>query len=173
MEELRTLMPQTDSPVPALSALEKLPYVTATITEGLRISHGTAGRMVRTAPDEDLYYHGLKIPRGTTILQSHYLLHTNAAAFPDPHGFRPERFLREGAAKAQRHTVPFGRGARMCLGMHLAWSEMYLTIAVLLTSVRMELVETSIWDATMESEYFVGCLPKKSKGIRVRVHENP
>lgn len=51
--------------------LEKLPYLTAVILEGLRLSYGIAARLPRVAPDEDLVYHARDgsgrdyvIPRG-------------------------------------------------------------------------------------------------------------
>ena len=182
-EELRTVIPAADSPIPSLARLEKLPYLTAVITEGLRISHGTAGRLARIAPDEDLVYNGVRIPRGTTMSQSSYILHTHPATFPHPHAFHPERFLEspskgedkdndyEGvpATEAYKNLIPFGRGARMCVGMNLAWAELYLTIAVLLTSVEMELVDTTARDVTVDAEYFIGTLPVDSKGIRVKI----
>ena len=173
--EVSTVIPSSSSPTPSLSALEKLPFLAAVITEGLRISHGACGRLARIAPDEDLDYHGYKIPRGTTLSQSNYFIHTDPEVFPEPHEFHPERYLPDEAyggvraEEARKYTVPFGKGSRMCVGMNLAWAEMYLAIAVLISSVRMELVDTTVRDVTIESEYFIGCLPADSKGVRVKV----
>lgn len=174
-EELRAVIPSSSSSIPPISALEKLPYLTAVINEGHRMANGVAGRLARVAAGEDLVCQGYTIPRGATMSQSNYLLHTDPEAFPNPHEYHPERFLAsEGyanveAVEAQKHLVPFSRGARMCVGQNLAWAELYLTIAVLMTSVRMELVDTTARDVTIESEHFVGLLPEDSKGIRVRV----
>ncbi|KAK3710966.1 hypothetical protein LTR37_009987 [Vermiconidia calcicola] len=123
----------------------------------------------RTCPDEDLEFRGFQIPRGTTISQSNYLLQTDAAVFLDPYTFRPERYLGPGAAELQKKIVPFRRGARICVGMNLAWAELYLTIAVMISGVDMRLEGTTEWDATMESEYFAGTLLAASKGTRVRI----
>ena len=90
-------------------------------------------------------------------------------AFPDPYAFRPERFLVPGAAEVQKSMVPFGKGTRSCVGMNLAYAELYLTIAVLISSVEMELVDTTEYDVAVVSEYFLGVLPEDSKGIRVRI----
>lgn len=57
----------------------------------------------------------------------------------------------------------------MCVGMNLAWAELYLTVAVLLTSVRMELVDTTDRDITVVEEHFMAFYPEDSKGIRVKV----
>ena len=172
-DELREVIPSSTSPVPPLSAVEKLPYLTAVINEGHRMANGVAGRLARTAPDEALVCHGYTIPAGVTMSQSNYLLHTNPEAFPNPHEYHPERYLESYGevepAEAHKHLVPFSKGARMCVGQNLAWAELYLTIAVLMTSVRMVLVDTTARDVTIESEHFVGLLPEDSKGIRVRV----
>jgi hypothetical protein len=46
---------------------------------------------------------------------------------------------------------------------------MYLTIASIVGSMRLELVDTTDYDVTVATEYFIGCLPEDSKGVRVRV----
>jgi cytochrome P450 len=173
-EELSTVMSSSSALTPPLSALEKLPYLTSVINEGHRLAHGVAGRLARVAPDEELVVHGYKIPSGVTMSQSHYLLHRNEEVFPDPLKFRPERFLNEGidgirGTEALRSLVPFSRGARMCVGLNLAWAELYLSIAVILTSVKMELVGTTDYDVTIVQEHFIGLFPEDSKGIRVKV----
>lgn len=45
--------------------------------------------------------------------------------FPDPHDFKPERWLAQGGqlrSDLDRFFVAFGKGARMCQGMKLAAS---------------------------------------------------
>lgn len=87
--------------------LEQLPYFTAAIQEALRLVHGISGRAARIAPDEDLVYlkssdspgqsrhhqHQFVIHRGIAVGMSAYLLHTNENIFPEPHRFRPQRWL--------------------------------------------------------------------------------
>ena len=57
----------------------------------------------------------------------------------------------------------------MCIGMNLAWAEMYLTVAMLMTSVRMELVGTTERDITVVQEHFIAFYPGDSKGVRVKI----
>lgn len=175
VEELRTVVRTSTSEVPALSTLEKLPYLTAIINEGNRLAHGVPARLSRIAPDEDLVFNGYKIPRGVTVSESSYFLHRNPEVFPNFEEFHPERFLLgelyEGmpAAEALKNLVPFSKGARMCVGMNLAWAELYLTIAVLMTSIEMELVGTTMRDVTVDQEHLIGIYPEDSKGIRVKI----
>lgn len=86
-------------------------------------------------------------------------------------GFRPERFLGERGKEVLRYMVPFERGPRNCLGVNLAWSEMYLAVAAVVGGVEgLELVGTGIRDVTVDREYFIGVFPKESKGVRVKVN---
>ena len=65
--ELEQALPDVDAPL-SIKQLEQLPYLTAVILEGLRLSMGTSNRQERVCPDEVLVYgHGDKqwhIPRG-------------------------------------------------------------------------------------------------------------
>lgn len=55
-------------------------------------------------------------------------------AFEKPEQFIPERWLTEDKEAQERHDkffVPFSKGPRSCLGINLAWCEMYLALASL------------------------------------------
>ena len=72
------------------------------------------------------------IPRGTLVLWSAHLAGRDPQAWPDPLRFDPGRF--EDLTDAQRAVadaawVPFGRGARRCIGFALAQMELTLMIA--------------------------------------------
>lgn len=57
--------------------------------------------------------------RQTTIGVSPYLLNNHPSVFPDPHAFRPERWLeaRECGVNLNRHLASFSKGGRMCAGI--------------------------------------------------------
>ena len=128
LEELKTVMPKSHDR-PELSTLEQLPYLTAIIHEGLRISHGVAHRIMRVFPDKTLRYGRLEIPSGTIVSMTSLLIHENEAIFPEPKVFRPERWLHGDQVQLHRYLIPFSRGTRGCLGINLAWAEMYLVLA--------------------------------------------
>ncbi|KAI1393370.1 cytochrome P450 [Hypoxylon trugodes] len=115
-----------------LASLEQLPYLTAVITEGLRLSSGVATRQARIAPDRELVYDKWRIPMGTPVGMTTLLMHMNEKLYPDPERFVPERWMDpEMRRKADRTFAPFSRGTRNCLGMHLAFAEMYMVTAAL------------------------------------------
>jgi cytochrome P450 len=72
------------------------------------------------------------IPKGTLMLWSAHLAGRNAAAWPDPLRFDPDRFVGlddNRRALAEMTWVPFGRGARNCIGFALAQMELTLIVA--------------------------------------------
>ncbi|MCJ1329047.1 hypothetical protein MMC10_005724 [Thelotrema lepadinum] len=138
LSELKTVMPHPYFPVP-LSTLQSLPYLTAIIHEGLRVTHGVAHRLGRRFRDKPLTYKtGSKtftIPPNTTLSMTAVLIHENPSLFPDPMGFKPERWLGEEGKKLQHYLVAFSRGSRGCVGINLAWAEMYMGLAGVFRSV--------------------------------------
>ena len=72
------------------------------------------------------------IPKGTLILWSAYLAGRDPEAWTDPLRFNPDRFLDltpEQKVIADHAWVPFGRGARNCIGFALAQMELTLMIS--------------------------------------------
>lgn len=102
-----------------LKKLEQLPFLTATIMEGLRLSPGVATRMARIAPDRDIFYKNWRIPAGTPVGMTTVLMHTDEDIYPDPYSFQPERWMEEGGVRknSEHAYAPFSKGTRMCIGM--------------------------------------------------------
>ena len=106
-----------DDSIP-LQKLEQLPYLTAVLMEGMRLSPAIATRSQRIAPDRDLIYDKYRIPAGTPVGMTVLLMHTDEKLYPDPHKFDPERWVDpEARKKAEKTYAPFSRGTRICLGM--------------------------------------------------------
>lgn len=99
-----------------LSTLEKLPYLTGVLREGLRLSPGLATRLARVAPDRDLFYDQWRIPAGTPVGMTVLLMHLNEDVYPQPRTFTPDRWCDE-AKRSDKTFAPFSRGTRICLGM--------------------------------------------------------
>ena len=86
--ELGDLMSKT-GPSPKWQQLEQLPYLTAVITEGLRIGYVVSHRIQRLFPDTPLQYNGYTVPPMTPVSMTSVLLHDNPTFFPDARKFRP------------------------------------------------------------------------------------
>ncbi|KAJ5921253.1 hypothetical protein N7466_009579 [Penicillium verhagenii] len=170
LQELRSLMPTPQSR-PTWNQLEQLPYMSGVILETLRLSTGIANRSPRVAPTETLVYKGYSIPPGTPVSQTNYFVLMDPEIFPDPHAFDPERWVR-AAAKGeplQRYLVNFSKGTRICLGMNLAYAELYLTLANLFRRYEFELYDTTEKDIAFARDFAAPYPDEGNLQLRVMV----
>ena len=149
--------------------LQKLPYLTAVISEGLRICSGVSGRLPRVNPSAVMEYKSYIIPAGTAVSMSIRDVLYDGSIFPDAHQFNPERWLGDEKRALEKYLVPFSKGPRSCIGMSLALAELYLVIGNLFRRFEMELFDTKEEDMTMAHDFFSPFGPADSKGLRVAV----
>ncbi|KAI1779039.1 putative cytochrome P450 [Hypoxylon cercidicola] len=151
--------------------LRELPYITGVINEGLRLANPTPSRLPRVCEDQDLRYKQWVIPRGTTISTTTQDTHNDSRVFAQPHAFLPERWMNpEERRRLNRYLQPWGRGARLCLGMELATIDAYLAVSRLFgpgAGFEMRLHDTYEDDWVPYHEWFAGF--PKGRGLRVRV----
>ncbi|KAI9710333.1 MAG: hypothetical protein M1820_002828 [Bogoriella megaspora] len=110
--------------------LERLPYLTGVIKESLRLSFGVIGRLSRVVPEPGECFNGYNLPAGNIVGMSSWTMHRDLEAFgPDPMTFNPERWMDPAKTRRlERYMVPFSRGTRQCVGMILAYCELYVTL---------------------------------------------
>lgn len=185
--ELKTAIPNLDMigtlPLPVL---EQLPYLTAVIKEGLRLTYGVSCRLARIDPDNAMLFTDSAtgktwtIPPGTPVGLTSVQIHHNEDIFPDSKKFSPERWLDGKNRLLDRYMVSFTGGSRQCLGINLAHAEMYLGLAAIwrMWGSRecrgeddvgvFELFETGLRDVEIESDAFLPIQQPGTKGIRVK-----
>ena len=172
MTELESAMPDPNH-CPGMQTLEQLPYLSAVVHEGLRLSYGVLHRLSRVHPDRALQFGKWTIPAGTPVGMTPLFLHEDEAMFPKPRDFDPARWL--NASKPQHEVMVkylsnFGRGTRQCVGMNLAYAELYLTLACMFRRLggRMQLYDT-VRDRDVDPvlDYFIPAPSFESKGVRV------
>jgi len=148
------------SDCPAWDALKAKSYVTAVITESLRLwpsAEAVTGRRMT----KKVELGGLQIPQGTQVGANSLAVQRRVSIWgEDAAEFRPERFLENPSAGTQRNFTPcpmspspmpegvpdsaftaFGGGVRPCIGRALAMIEMKFVLVHLLqrfTLVEME-----------------------------------
>ncbi|KAI1778090.1 trichodiene oxygenase [Hypoxylon cercidicola] len=168
--ELKAAPPAEQKSNSALSRLEQLPYLTAVLMEGLRLSPGTATRATRVAPDRDLSFKGRRIPAGTPIGMTTYLMHRDPDVYPDPDQFQPRRWLDlQERWKLDKFYAPFSKGPRNCLGMHLAWAELYMTIAAIVEHFNLVFDSSAVDDLTCTHDRFlIGTSGRNGLPVTVR-----
>ncbi|MBD2141570.1 cytochrome P450 [Anabaena sp. FACHB-1250] len=117
----------------------KLPYLTAVCNETLRICPVgmlTFPRRVKTP----ISLCGYQLEPGTIVMGSIYLAHHREDTYPEHEKFQPERFLQRQFSPYE--FLPFGGGARRCIGLAFAQMEMKLILAKVLKTWSMKLVDT-------------------------------
>ena len=167
-KELLSLERDPSEPL-AYRELQRLPYLGAVISEGLRISSSVAGRLPRVHPAASINYKSYTMPAGTAISMSLRDTHYDESIFPDAHLFKPERWLGEDKRALEKYLIPFSKGPRNCVGMNLALAELYTAIGNLFRRFDMELAGTKEEDMSMAHEFFAPFGPADSKGLRVTI----
>jgi cytochrome P450 family 135 len=103
-------------------------YLQATIQETLRLRPVIS--IVLRKLQEPMELGGRLLPAGVSIVPAIHLVHRRADIYPEPHEFRPERFIEsEGGRAPGTYTwIPFGGGIRRCLGAAFAQFEMEVVL---------------------------------------------
>ncbi|KAK6912164.1 Cytochrome P450 [Dillenia turbinata] len=129
--------------VPTKDDVAKLRTLGMIVNEALRLYPPAVATIRRAKVDVQLG--GCKIPRGTELLVPIIAVHHDQALWGhDATKFNPTRFS-QGLAWAAKHPtafMPFGLGARRCIGQNLAILQAKLTIAIILQRFTFELAPT-------------------------------
>jgi cytochrome P450 len=116
---------------PTVDDLTRLPYLDQVVKESMRLypPAWTQGRRAIEAFELE----GYRLPAGTVVMFSQWVIHRLVEVWGDPDAFRPERFAPEAeSAIPPGAYFPFGGGPRMCIGMPFANLEVRLLLATIL-----------------------------------------
>jgi cytochrome P450 len=168
--ELAEAIPDPAAPS-SLRDLEQLPYLSAVVLEGFRVTYGMSTRVTRVSPDAPLVFRDWVVPAGTPVSMTGVFIHDNPRLFPEPAAFRPERWLLPPAERAslEKYLCNFSKGMRACLGMNLGRAEVTMTLAAVVRAFELELFQTDRSDVEMAHDYITPMPPSDSKGVRVLV----
>jgi enediyne biosynthesis protein E7 len=113
----------------------QLAFCWMAIQESMRL-YPPVWSVTRTAIHEDVI-EGYEVPADTLVVISPYALHRRSRTWPDPEAFRPERFAPDRRNDLHPFAyIPFGGGARSCIGRHFAGLELRVVVAMLLGAFR-------------------------------------
>jgi len=172
-KELQEVWPDRSAQL-SYTTLEKLPYLTAVIKESLRMSHGIVTPLPRVVGPPGATIAGFNVPASvrsipnqsppdlallttiqTIVGVSATCLHDDDMIFPKPHLFSPERWMQPNSRRLETHLIPFSKGPRMCLGINLAWCELYLIFGNVFRKLDMEIYNTTVEDFRRFKEFFI------------------
>jgi cytochrome P450 len=134
----RRLHAEVDSVLAGASVdFEHLPCLTWTsqiVTEALRLY--PPGWLITRRVAADTRLGGHHLSAGTPVIFSPYLLHHRPDIYDGPEEFRPDRW--NGGKKPERDQfIPFGYGARSCIGATFATIEITLILAAIAADWRL------------------------------------
>jgi cytochrome P450 len=116
--------------------MNRLPYLNAVCNETMRI-YPVAMLTFPRRVEEEVEMLGYTFQPGTVIIGSIYLTHQREDLYPNHSEFKPDRFLERQYSPYE--FIPFGGGARRCLGEALAQFEMKLAIATMMSHYQLAL----------------------------------
>ena len=132
LDELLAGRSPTVQDVPNLALAER------TVREAMRL-YPPAWAIVRTAV-QDVELAGYRVPAGSTIIMSQWVMHRDPRFYDEPEEFRPDRWLEERYRSAPRFSYfPFGGGPRICVGASFAMTEAVLVLATIAQRWQMRL----------------------------------
>jgi cytochrome P450 len=119
--------------------IERLKFTRAVVDETLRL-YPPAFLIARAAAAPDTIA-GMPVRKRDVILIAPWLLHRHEKLWREPNAFIPSRFM-PGTPPPDRFAyLPFGVGARVCIGAHFALVEATLALAKLIGAFRVELLD--------------------------------
>jgi unspecific monooxygenase len=119
--------------------LERLKFTRAVIDETMRL-YPPAFLIARAAAASDTIA-SLPVKQKDVILIAPWLLHRHEKLWREPNAFIPSRFMPPAPPPDRFAYLPFGVGARVCIGAHFALVEATLALAKMIRAFRVELVD--------------------------------
>ncbi|KAI4088716.1 MAG: hypothetical protein LQ344_005872 [Seirophora lacunosa] len=169
--------------------LQSLPYLSAVIFEALRLGK-ESGRLARVSATTATTFGKYVFPPGTVFSVTLKDLNLSPAVYEKPESFNPERWLNDAATadlaeagkkneeegknsgggkehNLKRRLMPFSRGARVCLGRHLAEVEICIAVANLVRKYDFAVFETEAQVVGGCHDFFAPAGSTDSDGLRV------
>ncbi|KAM7362618.1 cytochrome P450 CYP12A2-like [Cochliomyia hominivorax] len=147
-QEVLKALPQKDSEFNE-NAMKNMPYLRACIKESLRYYPLIVGNA--RVPVKDVVVSGYRVPKGTQVSMVITSLTRDPNHYPRPNEYLPERWLRpdketENSSECPHAlkpsspflNLPFGFGARSCIGRRIVEMELELCISRLVRNFHIE-----------------------------------
>ena len=119
--------------------IERLKFTRAVVDETMRL-YPPAFLIARASAARDTIA-GMPVRKNDVVLIAPWLLHRHEKLWRDPNAFVPSRFMPPAPPPDRFAYLPFGVGARICIGAHFALVEATLALAKMIGAFRVELLD--------------------------------
>jgi cytochrome P450 len=119
----------------------QLPYSSMLINETLRLYPAAAAGSRKVA--SGFTFDGHEVRTGSYVLFSQYVTHTDPDVWTDPHTLRAERWNHDAGHRrpTRFEYLPFGTGARRCIGASLATNALSVILTQLISRAKLTLCQ--------------------------------
>ena len=132
-EELRETL---GGRAPGMGDLSALRYADAVVKESTRLYPPVWGFGREALQDCEIG--GFRVPKGTQVVMSQWVMHRDERYFENSDIFRPERWLDGSTDGLPKYAYfPFGGGPRLCIGQSFAKMEAVLLLATIAQRFRL------------------------------------
>jgi len=122
--------------LPTLSDMDDLPYTYAILKEIYRWQTPLPISIPKSLREDD-DYKGYYLPKGAIVMENVWAVLQDPTIFPEPHLFKPERFLKDGKldpSVMDPEDRVFGSSRRICPGKYFANRALFLRFATILAT---------------------------------------
>ncbi|KAG1744920.1 cytochrome P450 [Suillus paluster] len=171
-EEQRKVQDELDAVIgsdraPTFADRQSLPRVVAFISETQRWRPLVPMGMPHSTT-KDVIWENYIIPAGTTVFGHQWSIGRDPEIFPDPHTFKPDRWLdAEGRFRDDLKFFPYGFGRRACPGQHVANNSLFVNTALMLWGFRFARDPMKPWP---DMSYMQGIPPEQ---LRCKIDIQP
>lgn len=141
-----------------------LTYTVQVVHEALRLCPPAS--VVGRYAERDVELAGYRIPAGTNVALSISAVHRDPDVWDRPDEFDPDRFAPgAGAARDRWSFLPFGGGARSCVGDHFAMLEATLGLATIVRRARLTSLQPEFETAMPFTMTAAGPVPARVEAV--------
>jgi cholesterol 24(S)-hydroxylase len=125
--------------LPSVEETKKMTYINQVMKETLRINDPAPRVVPRLVTEDTVLPSGLFVPKGSLVTVNIFNLHHSEKVWKNSNQFNPDRFTEDGEASREAGEgmtwIPFGNGARQCLGMNFSLNEQRVLLSMLCKSL--------------------------------------
>ncbi|SDX77916.1 cytochrome P450 [Halobellus clavatus] len=152
---------------PTAADTRELDYIERVLQESMRL-YPPVYALFRE-PKLDVRLGGYRIPRGSAVMLSQWVVHRSERWYDNPETFDPDRWLPERRTERPRFAYfPFGAGPRHCIGKHLAMLEAKLIVGTVAQAYELDYVR----DEPFELRGSLTMHPQEPMGMRIRARSD-